>query len=1307
MKKLMVSSFVAWACMSISSMSWLAAAEALDRQNLIVNGGFELDQDNLRAERMSCPVRPRVTYGQSDAIPDVWNYDPQQQARVREGHGGQFAGILVPAGKHKLTQSFTYAVQTKSDGPLPPLHFAGWVKSSKGGKDAVSAEIVLQIVVKDEKTGQGQVTPIHTVKKDFPATTAWSQMSFDISSAELATALNGKPQPVGLILAAVSLQTPADSGQVFIDDVELSLSRAPAAYTLVANAGFEAADAPGQPAQWSKPKKSLRYFGSNYYIWRDWFHFFSEPRGVVRIDSQVVRSGKSALRLNVPPGDDKHVESGVIALNQTEPRRMVVRFDYNSYLLANMLVQIVDEQGVEVFAQNIAPGTSEGWRTFETEFLPRKAQLKPVDIRVGSDLFGATGDARALKGCRVRIGVKGVNGSEMDDINQWVNVNHAGVLWIDNVVLAETQSTAQELTARGATVHKLADPAPALVAESIDLGERLFGENVAAVRIVNRGAAPAAGTLTMTITGPYREYNPRKAGYAVGAVDQYQQEPRPKKLDPQVVTARYEVGPNASKVVMLPYEIRDLLTDWRSEYRASLSLGGREATEIPFGTWSQPALVEVERCYAFEEHANQIVFMNLGVTQSTLGKISRLKLEVRRARDDRVALTTEVPNVKQTAERGNAVPLSPGFEGDSTNFVVADFQLSGLPVHPQDRPVRDHYVQLIAEDAAGKAIFTSRSPRFGRMQPHSEKLDAITSVALSPNNYILINGKPLYARGHIWMQQNFGPSPLARDNTDWKKYGFNTKAGTQSPLVEKNSADPRYAAGVDDLWSMHNTYLNSQMIAPTPPLTDAVRADIQKWTAKPNVIGIHFVPWEGEPSGDPAQAVEYAKQIKAAIGGRPLWVSAGWFAPRVNGRIDPAIALHDWYAPENNAYFQPSQLDKEVLAQRAGQPCVLSTYPNVFNDTPWLVQRFEHWTEIIRHHTGYLQIGKPGDPTLMAGQNGELRFIESFLFSPDKAPSVAAAPNVEHLVRATPKANYILATNAGPTIGGDWLWSTKLKDQGRAAHTGTALWSRFHPYMQDYYSHFYKDDRPVRVKKGDTIVQYVYLPAASKAENIILMARGNGEWRYHATWGDFNHGQFTDSGVRMWMAKDMHQMSWGSLAIGFCGPEGHDPKNPKLLQYTFTADQFHRLGNLPATGAWVRLEVPVDQLGLDGKVVDGFAFISKGAKVLWERTLLVQDGHEIALCDGSAGIPPEDLEKVRFNVEGLKAGTKVNVCFEEREIVAKDGYFEDDLSGEPGYRNMWVSLYGDKLGETGYYGNGINYNYNWGKVAARLYEVPK
>jgi hypothetical protein len=1091
--------------------------------------------------------------------------------------------------------------------------------------------------------------------------------------------------------------------------VQLLCPDVPAPYTLVANAGFERLSADGRPTDWTLDKKSLRAFGSSYYVWRDWSHFFSLNRGQTAVDRLVVRAGCHALRLNVPPGDDRHIESAAVALKQPGSRRMLVQFDYNSYLLANLMVQVVDEEGREIFAENVVPGTSGGWRTHRAAFLPRRAARKPGAIAGGGDLYGATGDPVPVKACRVRIGVKGVNGSAMDDVNEWVNVNHAGVLWLDNVVLAEVDSTPADLAARGAKTYAVNDRPPALAVDSIDMGERLYGENTAAVVVVNRSGQAAAGTVTLTLSGPFPETDPKKAGYVEGAVGQRALESPPPRLPDQKASARYAVGPNEEAAVALPYRLTQLLKDWRSEYRVTVTLDGERSCQISLGTWSQQVLVEVEKCYAFPEDKVQPVFMNLGVARKSLNRVDHLRLEVRRARDGGRVLVKELPNFRQAAAGFNLSPLPEGYEGDNTNFLLTDFPLEGLPIHPQTHPVRDHYLHVSGLDKQGQEVFTGRSPRFGRMEAHAEKLDAIRDVRISPDNHLLINGKPFFTRGHIWMQQNFGPSPFARKNTDWKRYGFNVRAAVQSPLPAVNKADPRYGAGVDDLWMMHNTYLGSQMVDPKGPLTDKVRADVKQWLARPNVIGIHFVPWEGQPQVKPAESVAYARALKKLIGPRPLWISAGWYAPAVSGQLDgwQAAREHDWFMPENNAYFQPSQLDKEILPLKRGRPCVLGTYPNVFNDLPYHVQRFEQWTEIIRGHTGYMQIGKPGDPSLMAGMNGEFRFIETFLFSKDRTPPVTVTPPVEHLVRGKEGRTYILASNAGPVIGGDWEWNAALKDRGRASHTGAAFWNRLHGFMRDTYSHWYRDDRPFLAAKGDVLVQYVYLPPGSAVEHVTLMVRANGLWRHHAVWGTFDHRHFTDSGVRLWMALDMHQMSWGSLGLGFCGPEGHSPHNAALLRDTFTAEQFRRLGDLPKAGAWVRLEVPAERLGLEGKCVDGFAFVSKGAKVWWERTLLVRGGTERVLCDGSAGIHLEALKRVRFAVRGLKAGTRVKVCFEERDIVARDGYFEDDLSGEPGYQNLWVGLYGDKIGETGYYGDGVFYNYNAGRVAARLYEIPR
>jgi hypothetical protein len=1297
------------ACLVLLTAGPAPAGGAREKRNLVVNGGFEVDDDNLHGERMSCPVRARVTYGQADGIPDGWTYPARQALRTRASRSGAYALRVLPGKPVPLTPTvLPYAAQLKGQAELPPLAFSAWAKGG-GGKDALDVTLTLTLQENDPKAKKDHAVVFHTLKKTFNVPPQWTRVAFVVSSADIAAALKKRSQPAGQITAGLTLQASSTVQGLTLDDVELLSPGVPAPYTLIPNAGFEALDREGRPTEWTLDRKSLRAFGSGYYVWRDWYHYLGVNRGKSEVDRLVVRGGRHALRMNVPPGDDRHLQSAAVALNQKEPRRLLLRFDYNSYLLANLMVQVVDEQGKEIFAQNIVPGTSGGWRTHSVEFLARRAALKPGSLEGSGDLYGPTGDPVPVKACRVRLGVKGVNGSAMDDVNEWVNVNHAGVLWLDNVVLAEVDSVPADLAARGVKTYPVDTTGPALTVERIDLGERLFGENVARVTLANRGGKPVSGTVTLTLSGPYREDDPKKSGRVEGAVGQRELEPPPPKLPEQTVTAKYSVGPGGRAAVELSYRITQLLPSWRSEYCVKIGLDRERACEIPLGTWSQQALVEVMKCYPFAEDKVQPVFLNLGVARKTLAQVERLRLEVCRARDDKPAFTKEVPDFPRAAAGFNLAPLPEGYEGDNTNFFLTEFPLDRLPVHPQTRPVRDHYVHVAGLDRAGKVVFEGRSPRFGRMEAHSEKLDPIKDVRVHPDNYLLINGKPFFTRGHIWMQQNFGPSPFARKNTDWKRYGFNVRAAVQTPLPEVNKADPRYGAGVDDLWAMHNTYLGSQMVDPKGPLTNKVRADVRKWLAKPNVIGIHFVPWEGHPQDPPAQSVAYARALKKEIGTRPLWISAGWYAPAVSGQLDgwQAAQEHDWFMPENNSYFQPSQLDKEILPWRKGRPCVLGTYPNVFNDTPYHVQRFEQWTEIIRGHTGYMQIGKPGDPSLMAGMNGEFRFLESFLWSKDRAPPVKATPEVEHLVRARGGRTYILASNAGPVIGGDWEWSTKLKDRGKAAHTGSAFWNRLHGFLKDYSSHWYRDDRPFLAAKGDLLVQYVYLPQGAPVENLMLMARADGLWRHHAVWGKFDHKGFTESGARLWLALDMHPMSWGTLGLGFCGPEGHNPRHPALLRDTFTAAQFRRLGELPRAGVWVRLEVPVEKLGLEGKLVDGFAFVSKGAKVWWERTLLVRGGKERALCDGSAGIHPAALKRVRFEVQGLKAGTRVKVCFEEREIVARDGYFEDDLSGEPGYRNLWVGLYGDKIGETGYYGDGVFYNYNWGKVAARLYEVPR
>src|SRR6266545_2031086 len=208
-----------------------AAGGAGEKRNLVVNGGFEIDDDNLHGEKMSCPVRPRVTYGQSDGIPDGWTYAARQAIRTRDSHSGAFA-LHVPAGKPvTLTPTvLPYVAQTKSQPALPPLHFVAWAKGG-GAKDALTITLRLSIHENDPKNKKDQAIVVHTVARSFTIPPQWTKVGFDVSAEDIAAAIKGRKQPVGLVTAALTLQATGDGKGLILDDVELLCPENPAPYT--------------------------------------------------------------------------------------------------------------------------------------------------------------------------------------------------------------------------------------------------------------------------------------------------------------------------------------------------------------------------------------------------------------------------------------------------------------------------------------------------------------------------------------------------------------------------------------------------------------------------------------------------------------------------------------------------------------------------------------------------------------------------------------------------------------------------------------------------------------------------------------------------------------------------------------------------------------------------------------------------------------------------------------------------------------------------------------------------------------------
>ena len=143
--------------------------------------------------------------------------------------------------------------------------------------------------------------------------------------------------------------------------------------------------------------------------------------------------------------------------------------------------------------------------------------------------------------------------------------------------------------------------------------------------------------------------------------------------------------------------------------------------------------------------------------------------------------------------------------------------------------------------------------------------------------------------------------------------------------------------------------------------------------------------------------------------------------------------------------------------------------------------------------------------------------------------------------------------------------------------------------------------RKLRVGAGDTFFAYVYMNATSPAKELMLQWHTKGNWSHRAYWG-------------------------GNL-IDF-GKDGTPERT--------------RLGDLPAAGKWVRLEVPVEKLKLaPGTEIEGWAFTQFDGTAYWDKagieTRTPQDGQLYdslsawlqAVRGGASGTGlPENIKKI-------------------------------------------------------------------------------
>jgi hypothetical protein len=137
-------------------------------------------------------------------------------------------------------------------------------------------------------------------------------------------------------------------------------------------------------------------------------------------------------------------------------------------------------------------------------------------------------------------------------------------------------------------------------------------------------------------------------------------------------------------------------------------------------------------------------------------------------------------------------------------------------------------------------------------------------------------------------------------------------------------------------------------------------------------------------------------------------------------------------------------------------------------------------------------------------------------------------------------------------------WKSVATQELASASGQSSFASESNGFTQMY---FLKVPQPLRVASGDILFVDVWLHPDNPPRQIMLQFN-DGSWEHRAYWGDDK--------------------------IGF-GTNGTTSRR--------------RLGDLPATGKWTRLEVPASEVGFDGqRAIQGVAFSQFGGKVHWDRT---------------------------------------------------------------------------------------------------------
>ena len=144
----------------------------------------------------------------------------------------------------------------------------------------------------------------------------------------------------------------------------------------------------------------------------------------------------------------------------------------------------------------------------------------------------------------------------------------------------------------------------------------------------------------------------------------------------------------------------------------------------PLSHWTTPIDLHLGALYLRPEQ-KQFVRANLGLTHAEMLKTKELRLEVLRRGTGEVLKTFTVPATLADIQKQRA-KIPDGLRGDFLNLLLADIDVSFLPVQPFNDPQRNWVIRATAIGNDGKDIATVLSQPFCRLARRPQP--AITSV---------------------------------------------------------------------------------------------------------------------------------------------------------------------------------------------------------------------------------------------------------------------------------------------------------------------------------------------------------------------------------------------------------------------------------------------------------------------------------------------------------------------------------------------------------------------------------------------------